>query len=192
LRGDSMSNCGAGGWRRAIAGALLALAAVLPLPAAAQDDAAVLERRVKGALLHRFLAYVEWPESAFARPDAPIVLGILGNETLAAELQAFEAGRTVEKRPVTVRRVRPSDSLRDVHLLFIDRSEAQHLDRLARGTTPTLVVTEWPGALEQGSIVNFTTVNDQVRFEISLDSARPRGLRLSSRLLSVAREVRGQ
>lgn len=177
-------------WRRAGMAALLALAAALPGAAAAQEEAAALERRVKGALLYRFISYVEWPAAAFAGPDAPLVIGVIGNDTLASELQAFTAGRTAEKRSISVRRLRATDPLKDVHLLFIGRAESGQLERIARGRTPTLIVTEWPGALQEGSVINFVLVNDQVRFDISLEAARQRGLKLSSRMLSVANEVR--
>ena len=176
--------------RRAFLALLLGVATALPCAAIAQEDAAVLERRVKGALLYRFIAYVEWPESAFPKPDSPFVIGILGNDALATELQAFTAGRTAGKRPISVRRLRAADSLKDVQMLFISASEAHQLDRAVRGAGPTLIVTESPGALQQGSVIDFTIVNDQVRFNISLDSARQRNLRLSSRLLSVAYDVR--
>jgi hypothetical protein len=176
--------------RRAFLAALLGLAAALPFAATAQEDASVLERRVKGALLYRFIAYVEWPESAFPKPDSPFIIGILGNDALATELQAFVAGRTAGKRSIAVRRLRASDSLKDLHMLFIGAAEAHQLDRAVRGTGATLIVTESPGALQQGSVIDFTIVNDQVRFNISLDSARSRNLRLSSRLLSVAQDVR--
>jgi hypothetical protein len=53
-----------------------------------------------------------------------------------------------------------------------------------------LIVTEWDGALAQGSIINFLIVEGRVRFEIALDAAEKRGLRLSSRLLTVAQSVR--
>ena len=176
--------------RRAVVALLLGLAAALPWAAIAQEDAAVLERRVKGALLYRFIAYVEWPESAFPRPDSPFVIGILGNDALATELQAFTAGRTAEKRPISVRRLRAADSPKDLHMLFIGASETHQLERAVRGAGATLIVTESQGALQQGSVIDFTIVNDQVRFSISLDSARQRNLRLSSRLLSVAQDVR--
>lgn len=174
-------------WWRVCAAGVLGLAAAFP--AAAQDDAAILERRVKGALLHRFLAYVDWPGTAFSKPDAPFVIGILGQEPLAAELESFVAGRTVEKRPVVVRRVRGTDNLKDVHVLFIGRAEAPQIERVLRNAPSAMIVTEWPGALQQGSVVNFTIVDGQVRFEISLESARRRDLRFSSRLLSVAHSV---
>jgi hypothetical protein len=52
-----------------------------------------------------------------------------------------------------------------------------------------LIVTESEGALRQGSVINFIVVDEHVRFEISLESARGRNIRLSSRLLSVAYHV---
>lgn len=145
---------------------------------------------MKGALLHRFIAYVEWPDSAFAAPDAPFVIGILGNDALAAELQAFTAERFVGKRPITVRRARGPDGLKDAHMAFISAAEMHQFERALRAAPSALVVTEWPGALQEGSVINFTLVNEQVRFEISLESARRRNLRLSSRLLSVAHNVK--
>jgi len=53
-----------------------------------------------------------------------------------------------------------------------------------------LVVTEWEHALKQGSVINFVIVDGQVRFEISLETAQRRNIRMSSRLLSVAHSVR--
>jgi hypothetical protein len=176
--------------RRACAAALAVVAVAWPLAAAAQDDAAVLERRVKGALLFRFTSYVEWPDAARARPDAPFVIAILGQDALAAELEAFVAGRTVEKRPIVVRRVRAADNLKDVQVLFVGRTESPQLERAARGAPQALIVTEWPGALEQGGVINFAVVDGQVRFEISLESARQRNLKFSSRLLSVAHGIK--
>ena len=49
-----------------------------------------------------------------------------------------------------------------------------------------LVVTESPGALHQGSALNFVSIDGQIRFELSLDAAEKRGLKLSSRLVAVS------
>jgi hypothetical protein len=53
----------------------------------------------------------------------------------------------------------------------------------------SLVVTEWDNALREGSVINFVSVDGQVRFEVSLEAAQRRHLRLSARLLSVAHQV---
>jgi hypothetical protein len=59
---------------------------------------------------------------------------------------------------------------------------------MAKGR-PVLTVTSAEGGLEQGSIINFRTVDERVRFELSQDAAEQSGLRLNSRLFSVATNV---
>ncbi len=171
---------------------LWALAAALPglAPAASLDPQELLERRVKAALLYRFINYVEWPESAFPNPAAPFVIGVAGDDRLAVELTEFASGRQVSNRPLHVRRRSSTEPLRDAHLLYVSRDQAAQLPSLLR-TVPAnaLVITEWPDGLQQGGVINFVIVNGQVRFEVSLDAAQRRGLRLSSRLLSVAHNV---
>ena len=154
------------------------------------DAASVLERRIKAALLYRFINYVEWPDSAFASPSAPFTIAIAGADALAAELADFAAGRSVLNRPLNVRRLRSGESAKDTHIVFVGKEAATGLGAILRALPPSaLVVSEWENALRQGSVINFVSVDGQVRFEISLEAAHKRNLRLSSRLLSVAHEV---
>jgi hypothetical protein len=174
---------------------VLAVAAMLACwswPAAAADDARALEERVKAAYLYRFAEYVEWPESTFARRDAPVTIGVLGSETLADELAQAVVGRTVNDRPVAVKRLKPGEPLTGVHVLFIGKAESARLNQLAQGAQPRsiLTVTESDGALARGSVINFVVADRRVRFEISLESAEKSKLKLSSRLLAVAQQVR--
>ena len=77
--------------RRAIAGlgvasilTLLApaLAVVAPAPVHAGGDD--LEYRVKAEFIERFTHFIEWPPTAFAGPDAPFVLCVVGDTPVAA------------------------------------------------------------------------------------------------------------
>jgi len=178
-------------WIAAVAVAALTLGS----PAAAAqgaEDASAAEQRVKAAFLYQFSAYVQWPPEAFATPDAPVVIAVAGAARLAADLAQIANGRTVNGRPVSIRQVRAGDSLSGVHILFIGRADpslrAQLLPRVRM--LPILVVTETEGALGEGSMINFIMTERRVRFEIALDTAEKSGLRLSSRLLSVAADVR--
>jgi hypothetical protein len=159
--------------------------------AVAEDDAS-LEQRVKAAFLYQFAGYVEWPPNSFAQPSTPVTIAVLGADSLAAELSQVVTGRTVGGRPVTVKRVKPGESLAGVHILFIGRAENTRLSQLAQSAQPRgiLTVTESDGALAQGSMINFVLVDRRVRFEVALDAAEKNGLRLSSRLLAVAQQVR--
>ena len=182
------------GWRSAAAlrAVLFGLMLAACLPAAAQSDPAALERRVKAAFLYKFADYVEWPDGTFPRPGAPITVGVAGDDEIAAELAQVAASRSVDGRPLQVRKLREGDSLAGVHVLFVGRADAARLLPLARATQslPMLLVSDADAALNQGSIINFVIAGGRVRFEIALDNAERRGLKLSSRLLTVAQSVR--
>lgn len=161
------------------------LALAVPLLAAAQ----ALEHEVKAAYLFRFLAFVEWPQSVFARPDTPIVIGVMGAEDVLEELRAIVPGRVVQGRPVAAVRWREGGSLAGIHLLYVGREASGSLPRLpaVRGV---LVVSDTERGLDQGAVVNFVRAEGRLRFEVAVDTAERRELRISSRMLSVASNVR--
>jgi hypothetical protein len=144
---------------------------------------------VKAAFLYRFLEYVDWPVDA--RQDGPLTIAVLADESLAAELQRTVRGRKAHGRDVVVRSVTSLSEGIDADVLFVSSQWKKKLSDLvdAHGHDPVLVVTEGEGALERGSVINFLMVEGNVRFEVSLPAAEQRGLKLSSRLLSVALRV---
>ncbi len=176
---------------RSVAILILAGLAWLPTAVPAQPGGAARasEQSVKAAYLYRFADYVEWP-GAQAAAGLPITIGVLGADPLAAELASMTVGRSVAGRPIEVRQLEPEQSLDDLQVLFIGSGadDREAVLEIAR-TLPVLTVTEVDGALTEGSIVNFVTSQQRVRFEISLPAAEASGLRLDSGLLSVAQRV---
>jgi len=174
---------------RALCVALAAAVCAAGAPALS-EEAIPLEKRVKAAYLAKLPGYVTWPESAFAKPDAPLTFGVLGDEQVAAELAQAVAGRDLEGHPLTVRRLKDGDSLTNLQVLFV--AGRGRLADAVRATEkqPVLLVSESEGGLERGSVVNFTLVSERIKFDIAVDSAEKRGLKLSSRLLGVAHYVR--
>jgi hypothetical protein len=171
---------------------LLCAAALAGWSAGAAEDATSLEQRVKAAFLYQFASYVEWPAQSFAQPDTPVTIAVMGAEQLAAELKQLSAGRTVGGRTVEVRQVRPGETLAGINILFIGSAENARLPQVVQAAKqrPMLIVTETDGALGQGSMINFVIVDRRVRFEVALDSVERSGLKLSSRLLAVAQQVK--
>lgn len=151
------------------------------------------ERSIKAAFLYKFAEYVDWPAPP-TDEAGPFTIGVLGSNALAEDLLRMTADRMVDRRPVRVRRVSADDAIDDLQVLFIAKEESDRLGALlspARGR-PILTVTEWSGALSDGSIINFTVMGERVRFEVSLTAAESSRLRLSSRLLAVAENVYGR
>lgn len=175
---------------RALAGFLLLAAGLLPASAGAQQ---ATEAGIKAAFLYKFAGYIEWPANAFAAPDAPFVIGVVGSEEVAAELDRLVPGRSINNRPVVVRRLREGESPKGAHLVFVGRGEpnVRAIVRAAQ-QNGALVVTETERGLEAGSSINFVLVDDRIGFEVSLDAAERSGHRISSRMLAVARRVVGR
>ena len=174
----------------ALSGSLLL--APLPLRAGAPEAAAsALERSVKAAFLYKFLGYAEFPPGAFSDAAAPVVIGVLGADELAAELTRIVAGRTVSQRQVVVKALREGEAASGVHLLFIGGEEGAKVKSVLKALNPepVLVVTEAETGLQNGSVINFKIVEQRVRFDVSLESADKHGVKLSSRLLTVANQV---
>jgi hypothetical protein len=158
--------------------------------AANAANSAALEQRVKAAFLYKFLGYAEFPAGAFADGASPVVIGVFGADDLAAELGRIASGRTVNGRPIVVRVLRESELAMSVHLLFIGGFDAGRVGRSVRSAGGALlVVTECDAGLQQGSAINFRVVDERVRFDVALDAAERKGIKLSSRLLTVANRV---
>lgn len=166
-----------------------ALLAGIALLAAFGAGAQPLEHDVKAAFLYRFLSFVDWPAQAFARADAPIVIGVLGADDVLASLEQAVQGRVAQGRPVQVRRLKEGERLTGVHVLFVGRAAMAQLPKLT-GPPGLLIVTEADAALEQGAMINFVRSDGRVRFEVAPEAAERRGLRISSRMLAVALHVK--
>jgi hypothetical protein len=159
----------------------------------AQSEPQAPEPRVKAAFLFKFGSYVEWPSGTFASATAPFTIGVMDADALADELATVVAGRSMDGRPVVVRKLRDGDPIAGLNILFIGKAVNGKLAGILSPMKgrPTLAVTESEGALELGSMINFVIVDGKVRFDISLDPAAAGSLKISSRLLAVARKVMG-
>jgi hypothetical protein len=172
-----------------LAGLGLALSSAQAAPPALQAP----EFQVKAAFLFKFGGYVQWPAGAFESADSPLVIGVLGDGKLAGELARITRGRAIEGRPVHVRKLKQDEPLLGLHVLYLgdeDRAARSGAMAASRGL-PTLIVTASPAGMAEGSVINFMVVDEKVRFDVALGPAEARGLKISSRLLAVARTVQG-
>jgi len=174
----------------AIAALGAAMVAFVPDCRAQAEDAAG-EQKIKAAFLFKFGSFIEWPANVFPGPDAPIVIGVLGADDLADELSQVVAGRSVNGRPVQVRKLRRGTIEQPLQILFVSRSEGARAAAtiLAVKGQPVLVVTDSEAAFEQGAMINFVLVDDKLRFDVAPPSSERGNLRISARLLAVARKI---
>ena len=165
-----------------------------PWPVHAQviSEAQSHERSVMAAYIYRFITYVEWPASAFPNAEAPIIIGVVNADDIAAELEQIVQGRTAQNRRLQVRRIALGETWTGVNVLFIGGEGAPKFLQAAKTLTDrsVLTITGVERGIEHGSVINFVQVDGRVRFEVNVAVAEKSGLRLSSRLLTVATRVK--
>jgi hypothetical protein len=171
--------------------AMLALGMVLLLGtvAAQPQEGGPQEQQVKAAYLYKFGGYVEWPAEAFKDPGSPIVIGVAGDPAMAQEVGKVVGNRTVNGRSVEIREIRPGEDIGSPHILFVGKNQLSRIGGMASHPQPILIVTDAANGLEQGSIINFVTAGNRVRFEVSLDAAKRNTLKIAAPLLAVAMKV---
>jgi hypothetical protein len=167
-----------------LAAALLGPAgAAAPAPSTSPD-----EYQVKGLLLFHFAQFVEWPARAFHDAEAPLVIGVLGEDPFGAYLDDPVKGEKIGSRPLVVRRFRRVDDITDCQILFISRSESAQLDQIMTRLRcrSVLTVGDTDSFIRKGGMVRFVTENSKIRLHINVEAAKAADLTISSKLLRPA------
>lgn len=163
----------------------------LALLACVHAEGTQLERQVKAAYLYKFAGFVEWPEGSFARPDSPLVIGVMAADALAEQLEQIVAGHAVNGHPLLVKKLRKGEALVNMHMLFLgalDKAVLQEVMAASRDQ-PLLTVSDSQEVYAMGCIINFVVADERLRFEVALKPAAGARLRISARMLAAAYKV---
>ncbi len=174
---------------------LLTLTSVLVIPSAAAVPTQELsETQVKAAFLFNFSKFIEWPAETFSASKNSVSICVIGSETFAATLEEVTKAKLVNGRNIVVSRSQPSADLRSCHIIFVSADAGSRFKEILGKVKDAhvLTVSEVDGFAQSGGVINFIIRADKLRFEINIDAAERAGLRISSRLLSLARVVHDQ
>jgi len=149
------------------------------------------EYRAKAIFLSKFPSFVEWPEEALPAGQAPFQVCVYGDFSFGMTLAANTRGETVHGRRMEVKWLHKEKELRACHILFVSRSEAKHYKQVLDAVQGTSVLTvgETQDFLAAGGAISLLFQQDALQFEVNLESASEAHLKLSSRMLALARRV---
>ena len=171
--------------------ALLAGLMVVATCGRGQAADASLEYRVKAAFLYNFAKFVTWPPQTFSAPTDPVVFCVVGEDPFDDVLDITLKDRRVEGRALVVERLRPNASLAGCHVIFageVDGASTVRVLQAAAGPR-LLTVGESDDFLARGGMIRLMVEEGKVRFDISVRAAEDAGLKFSSQLLKLARNV---
>lgn len=163
------------------------LLACLLAPSAAAQLAS--EEELKAAVLFNLLKFVQWPEETLATSET-LDLCVVGDQAFAKRLVRTIGKRHVHGKPVRILETAPGQDVPACHAIFLPARQEQFLPAiLKREESNTLLMSDVEDFAEKGGTVGLVRIRSRIRFEINNAAARRADLKLSSRLLRLARIV---
>lgn len=184
--------------RLAAAGAVAIIAVCLALgmiaragefaPQTSQTPSAA---EIKAAFIFNFAKFTEWPPQSFASPGDPIKVAFWGAEDVRSAFQSLYAGKEINGRKVETRKLKSAEDLMACEVLFISAANGA-LSTGARKPAldaSTLVIGESEDFLARGGMIRLFVDGNRMRFDVNLAAVNRGKVRLSSKLLALARSV---
>lgn len=162
------------------------------LPAIGAMGQPVNEYQMKAAYVYNLAKFVEWPAGTFKNPTDPISICVLGQSPVQTPLEEAVHGESIDDRKLIVRSLGNVQQATACHILFVAAAGHQHLRSVLRDIPASglLTVGDTEGFLDDGAAVNFSLEGSRVRIDINISAVAKQGLRISPKLLSLARIVK--
>jgi hypothetical protein len=147
------------------------------------------EYQVKAEFVERFTRFIDWP--AGTDGHGAFLIGIIGDNPFNGYLQRMAADRRIKGRAVEIRHLTDPTQVDACQIVFICGSERDRLRKILNRTEskPILTISDSAGFAASGVLINFYMSGETVRFEMNESAIERSGLKVSSRLLKLARLV---
>jgi hypothetical protein len=150
------------------------------------------EYEVKAAYMVNFARFTEWPREAFAGEASAVLIGVVGRDPFGEALDKTLAGQKVGARPFEIRRGKRLADVGECHLLFISDADRERVEDalIALRGRHVVTVSDYLEFAAMGGVIGFYAEGKKIRFEVNPRAAERQGVKLSSKLLRLARIVK--
>jgi hypothetical protein len=152
-----------------------------------------VEPALKAAFLYNFVKFTEWPVEAVPS-DGALRMCVLGDEAVATALEQTVKARQIDGHSLTVVRVSVDGALSSCQVLYVtglDRRRSTQLIERIKGA-PVFAVGDLEAFAALGGVGQLFVENGKMRFALNPASAQRAGLRISSKLLALAKVVKDE
>ncbi|KAA0217351.1 MAG: YfiR family protein [Leptolyngbya sp. PLA3] len=171
------------------------------------------EVQIRAAFLLNFVKFTEWPQQAFASEEADFVVAVVGPDPFGRVLEQTFAALKVQGHKVVIRRWTIPDRakfasseafeaavaelrrhIESAHLAYFTLCNQEQLDLSLKGTDTSSVLTV---GSDHRCAVSHTALaldrdGDRVVFYANVDTLKSLKVRVSSKVLSLAKRVEGK
>jgi YfiR/HmsC-like len=166
---------------------------LLLAPWSAETQTQSDEYRVKAAFLFHFAQFVDWPPESLGAGSRPLVFCTVGEQAVPDALESTVEGKQIGTHSIKVQHLRETDDLRTCQLLFILIRDKKHVATILAGLQNAAILTvgQSDDFIQQGGMIGFCLQDSKIRFDINLRASQRANLKISSRLLLLAKSVVG-
>jgi hypothetical protein len=155
---------------------------------AAGGPAPLTDAQAKAGFLYNCAMFIAWPSTAMRSGE--LLLGVAGDDQIVVLMNEMN-GRQVNGRTLRVRTVKALEDVRDLQILFVGDATPSAPAFVARvGDQPVLTVGSMSDFTAKGGVVRLYTEQQRLRFEINMTQADRVGLKVSAKMLGLAKIVR--
>ena len=169
--------------------ALGVAAAMIVAPSLAAPAQEANEQSLKVAFIYNFAKFTTWPDSVFAGPGAPITFCVIGKHEFGEAFDSVQ-GKSVAGRTVIVKYLTSYRNKDQCQVVYVAPSERPRLPKIVSTSKEihALTVSDIEGFGESCGIIRMVRgSDDRIGFEINVKAAEESGLKLSSKLLNLAK-----
>lgn len=150
------------------------------------------EHQIKAAYLYNFARYIQWPKDTFANKKAPFIIGVVGNDPILKDLKKVAKTRKIDNHPIEIKQFNIAKEVTPCQILFFSPAldpyvQEKVLHKMAG--RKVLLVGQTSNFLDMGGVIGFVVKQNRVRLVIDLEAVQRQKLKISAKLLRVAKVV---
>lgn len=141
--------------------------------------------KIKSVFILNFAKNTGWPESATKGSD--FVITVIGDKEISQELEALGKLKKINGKTLVVKSVKQLNEIEASHIIYVGSSKSNTMSSVSASqkNNPVLLISDKKGLYTQGAGICFILINGKLKFEIKPENIERRGLKVSSKLVSL-------
>jgi hypothetical protein len=172
-------------------GLLILLAALVEIAVCHAQSPLSGEAQIRADIIYNLTKFVEWPAWKLGDTGKPFVIGVVGDKSVAKELDDYLRGKKVQGIPIIVESITTAQQAEQCHIVYVESSGSNQFKEMFPDLFQAAVLTIGVNPLgDSGIVIGLPLVENRIQIEVDLKNAGKSKLTISSRLLRIARVVR--